>query len=47
MPTNTDRYAMGNRYYSPKPKRRSYHLARWVALAVLVMAVALIFTTGF
>jgi len=47
MPTNSDRYAIGNRYYSPKPPRRSYHLGRWVALVVLVLAVALIFTTGF
>jgi len=48
MPTNNlDRYAIGNRYYSPKPKRRSYHLARWVALVVLVLAVAMICMTGF
>jgi len=46
MPTNSlDRY--GPRYHSPKRPRRSYHLGRWVALVVLVLAVALIFTTGF
>ena len=47
MPTNTDRYAIGNYYHSPKPPRRSYHLGRWVALVVLLLAVALIFMAGF
>ncbi len=50
MPTNVDRYAVGNRWHCPQPKRRNLarNLARIMGVLVFLamMAAALVILNG-
>ena len=38
MPTNSDRYAVGNYYHSPQPKRRRVIFGRYLAAILGLLA---------
>ena len=45
MPTNSDRYAMGNRYHHPKPTRRQLgrQFAAVIGTAVMLLTLLALF----